>query len=65
MAVKEFLKTREAAEYVNVKQQTLAKWRMDARHLPFIRVGGQIRYRKSDLDRYLESRTVGAALSTS
>ncbi len=57
---KEYLKTREAAEYLNLRPQTLAKWRMDARHLPFIRLGGGIRYRKSDLDRYVRSRVVGA-----
>jgi hypothetical protein len=51
----------EAARHIGVRPQTLANWRCHRRYdLPFIRVGRLIRYRLSDLDRWLESRTVGA-----
>jgi predicted site-specific integrase-resolvase len=50
-----------SAEFLGVKEQTLATWRCNGRYpLPFIRVGRRIRYRISDLEAFLESRTVGA-----
>lgn len=52
----------EAAQYLGLSPGTLPVWRCNGRHaIPFIRVGRAIRYRKSDLDRWLESRTVGAS----
>jgi len=56
------LLTREqAAEYLGVKAQTLAAWASQKRYaLPMIRVGRSIRYRRADLDRWLDARTVGA-----
>lgn len=62
VAVKDrLLTTIEAAEYLGgVKPQTLAVWRMEHRHgLPYVRVGNLIRYRMSDLEAWLASRTVG------
>ena len=48
---------RDAAVYLGVKINTLAVWRMDKRyHLPYIKVGKCIRYRKADLDIWLENR---------
>jgi hypothetical protein len=50
----------EAATFLNLKPQTLAVWRTTNRYtLPYIRVGNAIRYRQSDLDAWLASRTVG------
>lgn len=55
------LAAKSAAEFLGVEEQTLAAWRCTNRYpLPFIRVGRKIRYRISDLERFLESRTVGA-----
>ncbi len=55
--------TREqAAEYLGVKPQTLAVWATTKRyHLPMVKVGSLVRYRLADLEKFLESRTVGAA----
>ena len=55
--------TVEAAEYLGVRAQTLAVWRCAKRYpeLPYIKVGQHVRYRQSDLDKWLESRTVGGA----
>lgn len=56
------LSPNEAAEILGVKPQTLGVWRMTGRHnLPFIRVGGKIRYRASDLADWLESNTIRPA----
>jgi excisionase family DNA binding protein len=49
----------EAAAYIGMRAQTLAVWATTGRYsLPFIRVGRAVRYRRADLDQFLESRTV-------
>ena len=54
----ERLTPEEAAEYLGVKTQTLAAWRSSGRYeLRFIRAGRCIRYRKSDLDAWMERRS--------
>ncbi len=54
------LLTREqAAEYLGLSAQTLAVWTATGRYdLPVVKVGRLVRYRLSDLDAWLESRTV-------
>ena len=45
---------RDAAVYIGVKINTLAVWRMTNRYgLPFVKLGKVIRYRKSDLDEWI------------
>lgn len=47
----------EAAEYLGVAAGTLACWAVTGAHdLPFERVGRQVRYRKADLDRWLDGQ---------
>lgn len=54
------LSNYEAAKYLGVSPGTLEVWRATKRYnLPYIKVGRLIQYRKSDLDAFLESRTVG------
>lgn len=49
----------QAAEILGIKKQTLAVWRTTGRYdLPFIKVGRSVRYRVSDLEAFLEARTV-------
>lgn len=57
------LLTREqAAEYLGIKPQTLAVWALTQRYnLPMVKVGRCVRYRRSDLEAFLERRTVGAS----
>lgn len=51
----------QAAGYLGVAPQTLAIWAMSGRYgLRFIKVGRLCKYRKSDLDKWLASRTVGS-----
>jgi excisionase family DNA binding protein len=56
------LTRQEAAAYLGIAPQTLAVWATNNRyHLPFIKVGRCVRYRRRDLDRFLEQRIVGTA----
>jgi excisionase family DNA binding protein len=53
---KQLLTTREAANYLGLKENTLEIWRCVGRYnLPYARVGGRaIRYRISDLDAFIQ-----------
>jgi excisionase family DNA binding protein len=52
----------ETADYINVKKETLTTWRCTQRYaLPYIRVGRAIRYRISDVEKFLAERTVSMA----
>lgn len=56
------LTRREAADFLGVRPQTLATWHVTGRYrLPVVKVGRAARYRVSDLEAWLDSRTVGAA----
>jgi excisionase family DNA binding protein len=49
----------ETAKQIQVAPETLQQWRHHKRYqLPFVRVGRLIRYRQSDIDAWLASRTV-------
>lgn len=48
----------EAAKYLGVAVGTLSVWRSVGRYaLPFVKVGRRVKYRRSDLDAWLELRT--------
>lgn len=56
----ELLSRRQAAAYLGVREQTLAIWKCTGRYsLPCIKVGRLVKYRRSDLDRFISDRTVG------
>lgn len=59
IAIGDKLLTREeAAMYLGLKPQTLAIWHSQGRNgLRLIKVGRAVRYRLSDLERWLEERT--------
>ncbi len=53
------LTTQEVAELLGVSVATLEVWRCTGRTaLPFVKVGRCVRYRLSDVERWLESQTV-------
>ena len=53
------LDSREAAKYLTVARQTLAKWRHLGQGPSYVRVGNRdIRYRLSALEAWLEERAV-------
>jgi excisionase family DNA binding protein len=61
-SVDALLTTHQLAERWGFKDQTLRVWRSTGRNLlPFVKVGGAVRYRLSDVEKYLNDNT---ALST-
>lgn len=53
-----FLDDPEATAFLNLKRGTLAVWRSTGRYqLPFVKIGRTVRYRRSDLIAWLETRT--------
>ena len=55
----DLLTRAQAAEYLGIAVQTLAVWACRGRYgLPFVRIGRSVRYRKRDLDEFIEARTV-------
>jgi excisionase family DNA binding protein len=62
MANPELLTREQAADFLGLKEQTLATWATTRRYnLRYIKVGRCVRYRRADLEAFLTSRTVGAA----
>jgi predicted DNA-binding transcriptional regulator AlpA len=49
------LDTAEAAVYLRLATQTLAKWRSQGRGPSFVRLGGSVFYRLSELDQFIEA----------
>lgn len=55
--VAELVDEREAAKILDTAPGTLSVWRSTGRYgLPFIKIGRKVRYRRSDLAAWLESR---------
>ena len=55
---RELLDENHAAAYLDVKPETLSVWRSTGRYeLPFVKIGRNVRYRRSELDAWLASRT--------
>jgi predicted DNA-binding transcriptional regulator AlpA len=48
----------QAAQKCDLKPGTLSVWRSTGRYgLPFVKVGRNVRYRLSDIERWLKNRT--------
>lgn len=57
-ASKELLDDKAAAAVLDVTPGTLSVWRSTGRYaLPFLKVGRNVRYRRTDLLSWLEKRT--------
>ncbi len=55
----DLLSRTEAAEYLGISPKTLAVWACTQRyHLPFVKVGRLVRYRRIDLEAFIIDRTV-------
>ncbi len=50
----------EAAAYLGCSPLTLRTW-VSKRQIPFVKVGRLVRFRKPDLDSYLEENSVAVA----
>ncbi len=54
----DLLDEKQAAEFLGVAPGTLSVWRSRGRYkVPFVKVGHLVRYRRADLDAWLDSRT--------
>lgn len=54
------LDTPQAAAVLGAEPSTLEVWRCTKRHIiPYIKIGRLVRYRRSALLKFLESRTIG------
>jgi excisionase family DNA binding protein len=57
----EFFDEKHLCAVLGISSVTATKWRAKAKGPPFIKVGRLVRYRRSDVDAWLRSNTVGAA----
>jgi excisionase family DNA binding protein len=53
----EFLSTKEAARLLGIHYNTLCKWRIRGGGPRFVRVGAAVRYKRSELETWLDNRT--------
>lgn len=59
---KKLLNSQQAADFLGITNGTLEVWRCNKRYnLPYIKVGRLVKYRTSDLVRFLKDRTRGGA----
>jgi excisionase family DNA binding protein len=59
---RELLTPDDVARLIGCGTQTLAAWRCTRRvPLPFVKIGRLVRYRRVDVETFLDARTVSAA----
>lgn len=54
----ELLSETPAADYLDASPLTLRDWRKRGRGPAFVKIGRNVRYRREDLDAYIEARRV-------
>lgn len=50
------LNTKQAAEYLTLQPCTLEAWRVSGSKIPFVKLGKAVRYKKENLDAFIESQ---------
>jgi predicted DNA-binding transcriptional regulator AlpA len=55
---KELLSDKETAIFLGVATRTLREWRKQGKGPAFVKMGTKIKYRKTDIDLYLDNQTV-------
>jgi predicted DNA-binding transcriptional regulator AlpA len=63
-AVSEMFTTPEAAAYTKMAVPTLERFRLTGEGPMFAKLGGSVRYRRCDLDAWIESRLVRSTSQT-
>jgi excisionase family DNA binding protein len=53
----ELINTKQVAELLMAKANTVEIWRCRGEGPPFIKVGRSVRYRRSDVDAWLDKQT--------
>ena len=51
----------EAANILGLSVKTLRRWRWAGREVPFIKLGGAVRYSLDDLNEYIDGHRCGCA----
>ncbi len=54
MLSERLLTPSEVADRLAVAEHTLAVWRVDRRHLPFIKIGRMVRYSEDEVEAFIE-----------
>jgi hypothetical protein len=56
----------ETAAILGIKSETLSVWRCTRRYaLPFVKIGKKVFYRGADIQKFIESRTIGVNTDSS
>lgn len=55
------LTTKQAAKLLSQRPMTLAKWRQRGKGPVYLRLGGKVRYRQSDIVTYIEASRIDPA----
>ena len=59
--LKEWLNPRDVKKEFGFSTSTLAKWRMNNLNLPFSKMGKYIKYKRSDIEAFIENNKVEVA----
>jgi excisionase family DNA binding protein len=51
----------QLSEYLQIPEETLRKWRLQGTGPKYVRIGKHVRYRRMQVDRWLEQREREAA----
>jgi len=52
--------TKQAAEFLQIKETTLEQWRWNGKSPRFVKMGRCVRYRKADLEAFMNERVYGS-----
>ena len=56
--IKEWLTPKDVSKEFDFSVSTLAKWRMNNKHLKYSKMGKYIKYKRSDIEKFIESNLV-------
>jgi excisionase family DNA binding protein len=65
MKNEDLMRTKEASEYVGLGQSTLERFRIKGNGPKYCKLGGAVRYRRADLDTWLEASLINSTSETS
>lgn len=52
----------EVADALNVRERTIRLWIEKRREIPFVKIGGAVRFRPCDVAAYVERKVVGISV---
>lgn len=62
--LEQFLNEKEVAERLNIKPETLRNWRWAKSGLKFYKFGSNVRYKISDVKKYIEKQSRNSTSDT-